>query len=80
MNSTTVDLDRLLALPASTFGHQYALFMRSQGFAPEDRQAVRFIADAELAYVLQRYREAHDFWHVLCGLPTTVHGEIALKV
>jgi ubiquinone biosynthesis protein COQ4 len=26
-----------------------------------------------------RYRQVHDFWHVLSGLPPTVMGEIALK-
>lgn len=80
MTSESVNLDELLSLPSNTFGHQYARFMQSHGFAPEERQPVRFVADPELAYVLQRYREAHDFWHVLCGLPTTVHGELALKV
>jgi ubiquinone biosynthesis protein COQ4 len=43
------------------------------------RPAVRFVDDPELAYVMQRYREVHDFWHVLTGVPTTVLGEIALK-
>ena len=32
-----------------------------------------------LAYVMQRYREVHDFWHVICALPTSVAGEVALK-
>lgn len=26
-----------------------------------------------------RYRQVHDFWHVLVDLPPTVVGEIALK-
>lgn len=26
-----------------------------------------------------RYRQIHDFWHVLCDLPTTVLGELGLK-
>ena len=26
-----------------------------------------------------RYRQVHDFWHVLCDLPPTVLGEVALK-
>lgn len=33
----------------------------------------------KLAYVLQRYREVHDFWHVLSGLPPSVLGEVAVK-
>jgi len=28
---------------------------------------------------MQRYRETHDFYHTLTGLPVTVDGEIALK-
>jgi ubiquinone biosynthesis protein COQ4 len=33
----------------------------------------------DLEYILQRYREVHDFWHVLSGLPPTVLGETAVK-
>lgn len=43
------------------------------------RPSVRFIDDPELAYVMTRYRQVHDFWHVLSGLETDVFGEIALK-
>ena len=35
--------------------------------------------DAELAYVLTRMREVHDFWHVLFGCHTNVFGELAIK-
>lgn len=45
----------------------------------QNRPEVKFVDDAELAYVMKRYREVHDFWHVLTGVPTTVLGEIALK-
>lgn len=34
---------------------------------------------AELAYVMQRYRECHDFYHAVTGLPIVVEGEVALK-
>lgn len=30
--------------------------------------------------LLCRAREVHDFWHVLFGLPTTVSGELGLKM
>lgn len=36
--------------------------------------------DEDLAYVMTRYREVHDFWHVLSGLHTDVLQEIALKM
>jgi ubiquinone biosynthesis protein COQ4 len=35
--------------------------------------------EAELEYVMQRYREVHDLWHTLYGLPASVSGELALK-
>jgi len=28
---------------------------------------------------MQRYRECHDFYHALTGLPIIVEGEVALK-
>lgn len=37
------------------------------------------IDQPELAYAMTRYREIHDFLHVLTGLPPTVEGELALK-
>ena len=43
------------------------------------RPPVRFLNDEELAYVAQRSREVHDFWHVLFGCHTNVFGELALK-
>ena len=48
-------------------------------FEPDGRSLVRFVDDQELAYVMQRHRELHDFWHTLFGLPPTVLGGIALK-
>ena len=39
----------------------------------------RLIDDPDLAYVMTRYREVHDFLHVLTGLPPTVEGELILK-
>jgi hypothetical protein len=38
-----------------------------------------FVDDAELAYVITRAREVHDFWHVLFDCHTNVFGELALK-
>jgi ubiquinone biosynthesis protein COQ4 len=35
--------------------------------------------DKLLAYIMLRYRQCHDYWHVLTGLPPTVAGELGLK-
>eukprot|EP01102_Stenamoeba_stenopodia_P005841 TRINITY_DN16557_c0_g1_i1.p1 TRINITY_DN16557_c0_g1~~TRINITY_DN16557_c0_g1_i1.p1 ORF type:complete len:300 (-),score=37.79 TRINITY_DN16557_c0_g1_i1:16-915(-) len=75
----TLDLDALAKLDKNTFGYSYQAWMRERGFSPDSRVETRFIQDPELAYVMQRYREVHDLWHVLAGLPTTVSAEIALK-
>lgn len=74
-----LDFARLRALPATTLGGAYIAFMDRHGYKAKKRTPVRYVEDAELAYVMQRYREVHDIWHVLVDLPTTVLGEIALK-
>jgi ubiquinone biosynthesis protein COQ4 len=40
---------------------------------------VHYVDDPELAYVMQRYRECHDFYHCICNLPVNVESELALK-
>ncbi|KAG8463318.1 hypothetical protein KFE25_004829 [Diacronema lutheri] len=75
----TVSAAALSALPAGSFGNAYGTFLDRHAFDPDDRADVRFVDDEELAYVMTRYRETHDLWHVLFGLPPTVLGEVALK-
>jgi len=62
-----------------TFGAAYAKFMRAHEFDPEARSPVRFVSDPDLSYVMTRYRQSHDYWHVLTGLPPSVLGELSLK-
>jgi len=66
-------------MPTGSFGAAYGLYMAAHGFSADARAPVRYVANEELAYVMLRYREVHDFLHVLSGLPTSVVGEIALK-
>jgi ubiquinone biosynthesis protein COQ4 len=40
---------------------------------------VHYISDPELAYVMQRYRECHDFYHCITSLPVSTPSELALK-
>lgn len=72
-------LERARDLPPNTFGGAYAAFMGSRKFSPDERPPVRFVSDADLAYIITRGREVHDFWHVLLGCHTNVFGEVALK-
>ena len=62
-----------------TFGQAYGEFLRSHGFDPDDRSEVKYVNDPDLAYIMLRYRQCHDYWHVLTGLPPTVLGELGLK-
>lgn len=79
ITSTSLDLDRLRRLPENTVGREYIGWLEREGVSPDTRAAVRYIDDPECAYVMQRYRECHDFYHALTGLPTIREGEVALK-
>ncbi|KAF9571090.1 Ubiquinone biosynthesis protein [Mortierella alpina] len=79
ITSETMQLDKLRQLPDGTFGREYVRFLDDQQVSPDTREPVHFVDSEELAYVMQRYRETHDFYHTLTGLPVTVDGEIALK-
>ena len=70
---------RLLNLDEDTFGHQYAAWMKGYGYSADERPLVKYVANVEHAYIMQRYREMHDTVHVLLGYGTTVEEEIAIK-
>ncbi|CAL8576186.1 Ubiquinone biosynthesis protein [Xanthoria parietina] len=79
ITSQTISLARLRTLPGNSVGRVYASWLDREGVSPDTRDQVRFIDDEECAYVMQRYRECHDFYHALTGLPVMVEGEVALK-
>ncbi len=60
-------------------GRNYVTWLDREGVSPDTRDVVRYIDDEECAYVMQRYRECHDFYHALTGLPIFREGEVALK-
>jgi len=62
-----------------TFGQAYGAFLKGHGFDPDERDGVNFIEDETLAYIMLRYRQNHDFFHALTGLPPTVLGELGIK-
>lgn len=69
------------SLPDGTLGREYVRFMDVRKFDHLDRPVVNrsLVPDPDAAWVLQRYRDVHDLWHVVCDVPTTVFGEICLK-
>eukprot|EP00536_Pseudo-nitzschia_multiseries_P013804 jgi/Psemu1/212874/e_gw1.617.46.1 len=62
-----------------TFGQVYGSFLKVHGFDPDERDDVKFVEDETLAYIMLRYRQNHDFFHAITGLPPTVLGELGLK-
>jgi ubiquinone biosynthesis protein COQ4 len=80
IDSRSVDLDALAALPEGTLGHAYARFLRSHGLTPEIFDgAPEGVAEPRLSYVIQRMRQTHDLWHVVTGCETDPAGEVALQ-
>ncbi|ODV88394.1 hypothetical protein CANCADRAFT_148677 [Tortispora caseinolytica NRRL Y-17796] len=79
ITSKSLNVEYLRTLPANTLGATYVAWLDREGVTPDTRLPVRFIDDPESAYAMQRYRESHDFYHAITGLPVFVEGEIALK-
>ncbi|TVY92519.1 Ubiquinone biosynthesis protein coq4, mitochondrial [Lachnellula willkommii] len=79
ISSKTMSMEYLRGLSANTVGRAYADWLDREGVSPDTRNSVKYIDDEECAYVMQRYRECHDFYHALTGLPVMVEGEVALK-
>ena len=80
ITSSSLDLDYLRSLPDNTIGKQYIVWLDREGVSPDTRVPVRYIDNEELAYIFQRYRECHDFYHAITGLPIIIEGEISVKV
>ena len=77
----SINLAHLRTLPAESLGASYAAFMDANSLDPFSRPPVRFVDDAELAYLMERYRAVHDVFHVLLGFDNvTVEGEVHLKL
>ncbi|KAJ8508594.1 hypothetical protein ONZ45_g9155 [Pleurotus djamor] len=79
INTSTVDMEELATYPEGTFGRAYVTWLERCGVTPDTREPVHYISDPELAYVMQRYRECHDFYHCICNMPVNVESELALK-
>jgi ubiquinone biosynthesis protein COQ4 len=80
LDSHTIDLDKLAALPEGTLGHAYARFMKSHGLTPDVFDgAPPDVHDPRAAYLIQRIRQTHDLWHVVTNCETDPAGEVALQ-
>ena len=79
IRSNTFDFKKLKDYPSNSFGRKYFEFMSNYNFSPEERPLTTYYTDIELAYILQRYKEIHDFIHTILGYGITVPEELAVK-
>ncbi|KAI9141900.1 ubiquinone biosynthesis protein Coq4 [Paraphysoderma sedebokerense] len=81
ISSSTLTSSYLSSLPPNSFGYNYYHnFLLKYDVTPDSRSPVHFIDNEEEAYIMLRYRQIHDFWHTLTGVPVSVEGEVGLKV
>jgi ubiquinone biosynthesis protein COQ4 len=78
IDTKSVDLGALRALPDGTLGREYTRFLDDNRITPDVFKSPE-IGDPRVAYVMQRIRQTHDLWHVLTGYGPDVIGEILLQ-
>jgi ubiquinone biosynthesis protein COQ4 len=79
LSTETVDFDVLRVMPASTLGGAYARHLDGNGITADyQAAATRFVEDADLAYLMRRFRQTHDVWHALLGLGIAGHEEVVI--
>jgi len=79
INTKSVDIPALSKLPEDTLGFAYYKFLKDNNVSPDTRMPVQYVDDVDLAYVMQRYRESHDLFHTVLGMPTNMIGEVTVK-
>ena len=80
INSETVDVDYLRGLERGKFGREWVEWLDENGVGPDGRAEAEYMGTLEEKYLIQRYRESHDFYHVMLGMPVTQLGETVVKV
>ncbi len=72
-----IDLSRLRQLPADTLGGAFARHLdRHDLELYEGPPSPTWLTDPDARYLVHRYRQMHDIWHVLLGLGTEGHEEV----
>lgn len=79
INNQTIDRAYLASLPEGTLGKEYSKFLEKLNTSPDARPTVKYVDDQRHLYVMQRYRETHDFTHIALQMNTNMIGEVAVK-
>jgi ubiquinone biosynthesis protein COQ4 len=79
LSSSQVDYDALRALPKATLGGAYVRHLDGNGLTADSQAApTQYVDDPDMAYLMRRFRQTHDVWHVLLGLGVTGHEEVII--
>jgi len=79
IHSQFMDLNGLKKLPEGTLGKTYSNWLVKYKCHPDERAPVQFVDNVENAYIMQRYRDVHDLFHSVLGMPTNMLGECTVK-
>ncbi len=72
----TLDIDALAALPAGTFGHEFAQHAMKRGISPNPVETMPAPNDGD--WLMAYMYETHDLWHVLTGFYYDMEGEFGV--
>lgn len=79
LSSQQVDYDHLRRLPETTLGGTYARHLDRNGITADyQAAATQLVEDPDVAYLMRRFRQTHDIWHVLLGIGITGHEEVLI--
>lgn len=79
ITSESLNMERLSKMGKNTLGYTYYQWLKKEGVSPDTRAPVAYIDDPVHAFIFKRYRQCHDFYHAINGLPIIIEGEIAVK-
>jgi len=71
------DIASLLQYPPDSLGYKYAAGLQAAGFDPNFYRSI--VVEDDISYLLLRFRQTHDIWHLVTGFGTDVAGELSLK-
>ncbi len=74
LRADRVDYAALRRLDGEALGRVYVSHLDAHGLSADSQAApTRHVSDPEIAYLMRRFRQTHDVWHVLAGLGTAGH-------
>ena len=71
-----LDIDALAALPAGTFGHEFASHALRRGISPNPVETMPAPDDGD--WLMAYMYETHDLWHVMTGFYYNMEGEFGV--